>query len=154
VAERGAEACGELGLPEFDRGEGRSRLRGVVAAAGGGNEPGCPARAPGPAEQETDEGRRPEGPREEGHLPGRPPHRRLLQHPRHRRQHVPHRRRAAGRRRRGGGARGERRRREEWNGLCGLWRGLKGRNCFGVSFFPWEGVGSLEPGHGAWTIVQ
>jgi hypothetical protein len=62
-----------------------------MAAVCGGDESGCPARAPGPAEQETDEGRRPEGPREEGHLPGRPPHRRLLQHPRHRRQHVPHR---------------------------------------------------------------
>lgn len=53
VAERGAEAGGELGLPEVERGEG---WRGV--AVGGGDEASGPARAPGPAEQEAEERRR------------------------------------------------------------------------------------------------
>jgi hypothetical protein len=42
-----------------------------MAAVGGGDESVCPARVTGPAEQESDEGRRLEGPRDEDHLPAR-----------------------------------------------------------------------------------
>ena len=59
----------------------------MAKGGGGDDEAGCPAPVPGPAEQEAEEGRRTEGPREERHLPGRPPRRGLLQHPHHRRQH-------------------------------------------------------------------
>ena len=58
VAERRAEAGGELGPPEVERGEGRLRQRrcsGVAFAVGGGDEASCPARAPSPAEQEAEE---------------------------------------------------------------------------------------------------
>lgn len=168
VAERRPEAGGELGLPEVERGVGR--LRGIrCVSVGGGDETGGPARAPGPAEQEADEGRRPEGPREERHLPDRPPRRGLLQHPRHRRQHVPHRSRPGRAATAWGDGRAAvrvwKRGKKEGMGLCGLRRGLKTR--FFLDFFSllgregkrcgarvemgvWGSLGCA--GHGAWTI--
>jgi hypothetical protein len=163
-AERGAETGGELGLPETERGEGRLRSGG---GGGGGDEASCPARAPGPAEQEAEEDRRPERPREERHLRGRPPRRGLLQHPRHRRQHVPHRNRP-GRGSEGGGRGGACGREGKRRGQRGALRSMaRIKDSFFLDFFlfVWFGVGGggtrgaragmmrpLRCGHGAWTI--